>query len=279
MAYLDPKALAAAGFTDVMAPRPASAVINIAGLEGSGKTDWALTGPKPLLYQSTDFGDAGVIQKATGQIIRPSGGDYKIDIPHEYRAFVERKETTEERTAREGKLANYVHEKFYTRFYNDYVGGIRAGVRTVVWDNAVDVWEYTRLSVYGRNATNRDDLKTEANAKFREMVRLANVHGIVLIMINHLKPKFESYYDQQGNVKWRQNPNEFEMSGFDKAPFLVTANLWTKFTPAATPGGKPKWELTIKKCRDHAEWVGQTVETVPFADLMAMLIPEVESWE
>lgn len=280
MAFIDQAKLKSAGFSDVVKPRAASAVISIAGMEGSGKTSWALTAPKPLFYMSTDFGDDGVIQKAEGQIIRPARGDYKLNIPHEHRAFVERVETAEERKRREGKLANFVHDNFYRPFFEDYVKAIEAGVRTVVWDNAVDVWEYTRLSVYGREATNRDDLKAEANAKFREMVRLANVHGIVLVMINHLKVKFESYTDPNTQqVKWKVNPNEFEMQGFDKAPFLVTANLWTKFTPSPNYGEIPTFELIVKKCRDNPQYVGSTFPAMPFNELMGILIPSVENWE
>ena len=71
-------------------------------------------------------------------------------------------ESSDDRRAREGSLAEFVHDQFYKPFYEDYVKGIELGVRSVVWDNALDVWEYIRLSVYGREATNRDDLKTEA---------------------------------------------------------------------------------------------------------------------
>jgi len=283
LAYLTKEQLAAAGFTDVIEPRAASAVIQISGLEGTGKTSWALTAPKPLFYQGTDFGTDGIIQKAgAGQIIRPKDAqgkprEYKLSIPHEYRAFVEREETLEQRRKREGLLANFVHEQFYRPFYNDLVSAIKAGVRSVVWDTALEVWENTRLSVYGREATNRDDLKAEANAKFREMVRLANVHGIVLIMVNHLKPKWESYDAGNGQVKWRQG-TDFEMQGFDKAPFLVTASLWTQFTPGGN-GEEPKFALKVKKCRDNAGYVGETFDALPFEELMGILIPSVESWE
>lgn len=271
MAHLDKKALEKLGFTDEQKPRAASAVISIAGKEGTGKTHWALSAPKPLFYQSTDYGDDGVIQKATGQIIRPPK-DYKLDIPHEHRAFIDRDEKSSERRVREGRLANFVHDNFYKPFYDDYVAAIKAGVRTIVWDNAVDVWEYTRLSVYGREATNRSDLQSEANAKFREMVRLANVHGIVLIMINHLKIRFESYTTPDGDIKWRPS-KEFEMQGFDKCPMLVTMNLWTKFTEPDS------FELVVKKCRDNPQYVGQTLPAMPFPDLMAMLVPTVEDWD
>jgi len=272
MAFIDPKVLAAAGFTAEVKPRTASIVLNIAGVEGTGKTHWALTAPKPLFYQSTDFGDDGVIQKAEGQIIRPTKGDYKLAIPHEFRAFVDREETDAARKTREGRLANYVHDNFYRPFHDDYAAAIKAGVRTVVWDTALEVWELVRLSVYGRAATNRDDLKTEANSKMKELIRLANVNNVNLVMINRLKPKWESYFDQGGGVKWRQSA-EWEMQGYDKSPELVAINLWTKFT------APDNFELMVKKCRDNPQYVGETFGAMPFIDLMGLLIPSVEVWE
>jgi hypothetical protein len=272
MAYLDKAVLEKLGLTDKVDPRPAAIVASVAGLEGTGKTHWALTAPKPLFYMGTDFGDAGVVQKAEGQIIRPSRGDYKLEIPHEYRAFVDKTETSAERQKREGRLANFVHDNFYIPFYRDYSEAVKAGVRSVVWDTALEIWEWVRLSVYGREATNRSDLQQEANSKFKEMIRLANINNVNLIMINRLKNKWDSYTDQNGTVKWRKNENEWEMAGFDKAPDLVALSVWTKFTP---PDG---FELLVKKNRDHPNWVGQTVPALPFVELMSMLVPEVESW-
>lgn len=260
------------GFSDAKRKRRPYVVTILAGLEGTGKTHWALTAPKPLLYQSTDFGEEGVIQKFDGQIIRPARGDYKLDIPHELRAFADRTEDDKARRLREGKLANFVHDQFYRPFFDDFAAGLKMGVRSIIWDNALDVWEYTRLSVYGREATNRDDLKAEANAKFREMVRLANVHAVNLIMINHLKVKFESYYGPDGGVKWRPTADH-EMQGFDKAPYLVALNLWTKFTPP------DNWEIVVKKCRDNPAMVGNVLPAMSFVDMMGLLVPAVEAGE
>ena len=277
MSFIDPKVLEAAGFSDEIKPRAASVVMSISGLEGTGKTHWTLTAPKPLFYQGTDFGTDGVIQKATGQIVRPRDEngepkEYKVNLPHELRAFVDRQENDKERQAREGKLANFVHDNFYMPFRTDYVSAINAGIKTVVWDTALEVWEYIRLSVYGRTATNRDDLKTEANAKMKELIRLANMNNVNLIMVNRLKPKWESYFDTQGAVKWRQT-TEMEMQGFDKCPELVAVSLWTKFAPPNC------FELTVRKCRDNPEMVGETLAALPFPELMGILIPSVESWE
>jgi len=272
MAHLNKDAMAAAGFTSDIGARKAQATIILAGMEGTGKTHWALTAPKPLVYMSTDFGDEGVIQKATGEIWRRTEGDYKLEIPTEHRAFINTDEKADARKAREGRLANFVHEEFYLKFFADLKAAVQAGARTVVWDNALDVWEYTRLSVYGRNATNRSDLQREANSKYIEMVRHCNVHDVNLIMINHLKYAWESYYDQQDNLKWRQTKN-FELQGFDKAPFLVTANLWTSFEPP------DNFQIEVRKCRDRPEHVGQKYPAMTFPELMSILIPDVADWE
>ncbi len=283
MSYIDPKKLAEQDFTDEIEKRDNSAVVIIAGVEGTGKTHFALTAPKPLHYMATDFGDQGVIQKFKGQqIVRVKNGEgkpksYKLDIPHHLRPYAEKEEKDSARQVREGLLAKHVHETFYKPFFDDFKKGLDLGVRTTVWDNALDVWEYTRLSVYGRGATNRSDLQAEANNKFREMVRMANVAHSNLILINHLKPKWDSYYDSNGAMKWRMT-SDWEMQGFDKAPFLVTCNLWTKFTPKVGES-EPTFEVIVKKCRDHQEQTGSVYPLLPFPELMSILIPEVESWE
>jgi AAA domain-containing protein len=273
MAYISAEKLASLGFSDKISERRPCAVVSLAGLEGSGKTDFALKAPKPLFYQSTDFGDEGVIQKATGQIIRPTRGDYKLNIPpHLFDKPSVEKGT--DRQARESELAKWVQQNFVVPFTEDYRAMLKAGVRSVVWDTALEVWEFIRLSVYGRAATNRSDLQAEANTKFKELVREASIAGANLIMIQHLKPAWESYSDENGNVKWRKTA-DFEVQGFEKAPFLVTANLWTKFTP---PGD---WQLTVKKCRDNPAVVGVTIPATSWAEVMSVLIPSVpaESWE
>jgi hypothetical protein len=91
-------------------------------------------------------------------------------------------------------------------------------------------------------------------------------------MINRLKPKWESYYDQSGAIKWRQT-SDWEMQGYDKSPELVAVNLWTKFT------APDNFEVTVKKCRDNPQFVGGVFPAMSFADLMGMLIPSVDNWE
>lgn len=279
MGHIDPALLSAAGLTDTISNRKANVTVVVAGVEGTGKTHWSLTAPKPLLYQATDFGDDGVIQKFNGgQIIRPKCGDYKLAIPHEFRAFVDRAEKDDERRVREGRLANFVHESFYLPFRRDLEAGIKAGIRTAVWDTHHEIWEFIRLSVYGRHATNRDDLKTEANAKMKEMIRLCNVSNVNLIMINRLKPAWESYYKMDGSLGWRQT-KEMEMQGYDKSPELVALSLWTKFGKDET--GNPSWEFVVKKCRDVPAFTGAVLPALPFVELMGMLVPTVEpaAWE
>jgi hypothetical protein len=284
MSYIDKSKLAELGFSDEIGDREPYAVINGAGLEGTGKTRFGFSMPGPILYQQTDQGEQGVIQQARAlypdkQIIRPRGGNgYSLDIPTELFDFMDvededkkKADADKDRRIREKKLAKFVHENFYVPFLNDFKAGLAAGVRSVVWDTALDVWDYTRLSVYGRHASNSEHLQREANAKYREMVRLANVHKVNLFMINHLKNAWDTY-QSDGKTKWRMIKNEYEMQGFDKCPFLVTVNIWFSFSP------EDGFKFQIKKMRDDHSWVGQELDACTFPELMNMLVPEVEDW-
>jgi hypothetical protein len=279
LAVISAEALAKLGFSDQIEARPAYDAFIIAGIEGSGKTDWALTAPKPLFLMSSDFGDKGVIQKHVGDNPRGYPGqivkkDYKLKIPTNlYDKPVGGKEDASSRQARESELAKWIQANFIEPFSADYRKALDAGFKTIVWDNAVDIWEYVRLSVFGRAVTNRQDLQTEANTKFRELVRESQVKGANLIMINHLKSEWADVEDGRGGTKPKKL-DTFYMQGNDKQPYMVAVVLWTQFVPPDT------WRMTVKKCRDNPAMTGITLDNMNFADTVALLMPDVpaEDW-
>ena len=63
------------------------------------------------------------------------------------------------------------------------------------------------------------------------------------------------------------------MDGWDKAPRMVDLTLWTKYTPP------DNYEFEIKKCRGKGELVGSTFPSMPFEEIMMVLVPEVSTWE
>jgi hypothetical protein len=292
VAHLDPAKLAAAGFTDLVEERPACGVFSIAGLDASGKTHWAFTAPDPIGYMGVDFGTDGVIQKfGSKQIVRPIDPatkrptDYKIEIPFDLQQKKPGEEAPKDRQEREKRLADFVQKNFIEPWRRDYEKLLSLGVRTVIFDTASEVWEWTRISVFGRGATNRDDLNALANAKWREMVRLAGLRGANLILIHQLKPEFESY-EAGGEVKWRRTGG-YEVQGNAKNGFLVTAAMRTRFVaPRLHPATKEtleegRFELTFDKIRDQPPITASPVlVNADFVETMMVAMPDVdpEKW-
>jgi hypothetical protein len=288
MAFLDPKKLAAAGFTDTIEDRRACGVFSVTGFDKAGKTHFCFTAPGPIGYQACDFGDEGVIQKFKGQkqIIRPRAGGYRIEVPANLKKPQE-KEDAKTRSRREADLAEFVEEKFVSPWRADYEKLLDLGVRTVIWDTATEAWEWVRISTYGRGATNRSDLQTLANTRWREMVRLANVRGVNLFLIQQLKTKWVSY-EEGGETKWKPSPTgEAEAQGNEKNPFLVTCGfisryippVFHQFTKERTAEGY--FELEIATCRDEPSQRGERYQNVSFPEVMSFVMPDVpmESWE
>jgi hypothetical protein len=293
MAFLDPKKLAAAGFTDLIEDRPACGTFSVTGFDKSGKNHFCFTGPAPIGYQGCDFGVDGVIQKFRDkQIIRPRDPktgkprDYKIEIPSEL-AKPQGKEDGKKRIARENELAEYAEEHFVKPWREDYAKLLDLGVRTVIWDTATEAWEWVRISVYGRGATNRSDLQALANAKWREMVRAANLRGVNLFLIQQLKTKWVSY-EEGGETKWKPSPTgEAEAQGNEKNPFLVTAGFVTRYYPPAfhqytrEREKEGYFEIEVVTSRDEPSQRGERYQNVSFPEIMAFVMPDVpmESWE
>jgi hypothetical protein len=300
MAFLDPKKLAAAGFTDIIEDRRACGVFSVTGFDKAGKTHFCFTAPGPIGYQACDFGDEGVIQKFRDkQVIRPS--DPKTGKPREYHMEVPDaldKPTEKEQNAkgaekaslrrtREAALADYVEDNFVKPWREDYRKLLDLGVRTVIWDTATEAWKWVRISVYGRGATNRSDLQTIANAKWREMVRAANLRNVNLFLIQQLKQKFVAY-EESGETKWKPSPTgEVEADGNEKNPFLVTAGFITRYYPPAfrqytrEREKEGYFEIEVVTSRDEPSQRGERYQNVSFPEIMAFVMPDVpmESWE
>lgn len=264
-----------AGFTAEIKPRRAAVVFSVEGLDKSGKTHFGFTAPGPVFYQSTDFGDEGVIQKHGGNgkvILRPTAGDYKLDIP----TILDRSDPA-------------AMQPFYAaavnRFVADYRKAIELGVRSIVWDKGSEFWEWVRLMHYGgRQSAGESNyqLTARANGYYRDLLREANVAGINLIVLNELKPVFDSYRED-GKLKHFRT-DKLESGGNDKDPQLATARLRALFCPPeysaageqTTPG---HFRIEIRSCRDNPQVVGMVVTNPDFAMVAAWAVPDVESWE
>jgi len=264
-----------ADFTDEIAPRRPFLILSLEGLDKSGKTNFGFTAPKPLLYQSTDFGDEGVIQKFSGQgqILRPRKGDYKLDVP-----------TILDRT--DPAAMQEVYRPVVERWIADYRAAIAMGVRTVVWDKASEFWQWIRLMHYGRQSAGQSNyqLTAQANSYYRDLVREAAVAGVNLLLLNELVPVFDSYRED-GKVKFFKT-DKLESNGNEKDPQLITARLRLRYhAPERDTDGavtaKGKFTAEVRSCRDDYTLIGKTISSPDFLTLASLLVPavtDIEAW-
>jgi len=259
-----------AGFDSDIKPRRAAMVQVVEGLDKTGKTHYSLTAPGPIVYQSTDFGHEGVIQKFanTGKAICVK--DYKFDMPTALIVDASRGGQQEQAKVK-------LHfQAIWETFARDYDLGLRSGARTVVWDNGGEVWEIIRLMVYGRESPGQNhSLTAIANAYYRDTVRKAVVAGVNLIIINQLKPGWEGY-TEDGRQKWRKS-GEYEAAGNDKDPYLVSARLRARFV-APVNGTPGRFEMEVRRCRDNPQAIGLVLPDPDFVMVTSVLAPGA-SWE
>jgi len=282
---LNPVTFAGTGLDFTIRERKPRVICSNDGKDKSGKSHFCYDAPDPIAVLSFDFGDEDVVQKFQDQGREIAIADLKWEIPSQFR--------NQAGTSEKGEaLGKWVDDKVWKPFVASVNTIIDSGqFRTVVVDKATEAWQVCRLGVYGRLATNRQDLQTEANARWREFVRLfaASEHPINLHLIHEQREEWISKQvpgrDGQAEEKWFKS-GAWIRDGNDKVPFLIQVGLEHRFVP---PTKHPltgnileecKFETEVKVNRGHPEEVGKVFENAGWLDVMTMLRPEIplEEW-
>ena len=296
---LNPATFAGTGLDFTSRERRPRVICSNDGRDKSGKSDFCYDAPDPIAVLSFDFGDEDVVQKYTdpdtsGRITVPRQiviKDLKWEIPSEYRS----QQGTAEKS-KSDQLGKWVDEQVWTPFVKLTKKIIESGMfRTVVVDKATEAWQVCRLGVYGRLASNRQDLQTEANARWREYVRLfaSSELPINLHLIHEQKEEWVSKGVDGGEGekkdKWFKS-GVWVRDGNDKVPFLIQVGLEHRFIqPKKHPVSgniiiEPGFECEVKVNRSHPELVGTTFTSVDgnldWLTVMSTLRPEIpiEEW-
>lgn len=257
------------------------------GRDKTGKSHFCYDSPDPVAVLSFDFGDEDVVQKFQDQGREIAIADLKWEIPAEMRNAAG--------TATKGdELGRWIDTKVWKPFVQTTREIIESGqFRTVVVDKATEAWQVCRLGVYGRLATTRQDLQTEANARWREYVRMfASCElPINLMLIHEQREEWGSkkVIGRDGNEeeKWFKTGG-WVRDGNDKIPYLIQAGLEMRFIPPVkhkVSGNildEHKFEVEVKVSRGHPEMVGTVFESpnCGWFDIIPMLRPEIapEEW-
>jgi len=178
------------GFTQAQEPMAQRLVINIQGLEKTGKTHLALTSPSPLAFISIDKGEEGVIQK------------------FQYNESIARMEVRYDPTAG-SSAANDLWEYVKDQIRQAYQ--INQG--TLIIDTATELWEMMRLGRLGKLTQVRPHHYAPVNAEMNEVIRWAYDATSMNTIFLH---KMGSVFDV---------PGQLERKGFSQMGYLVQANI------------------------------------------------------
>lgn len=250
--------LEAAGFSFTLPEITPRLIVNIEGVEKSGKSHFALTAPGPIVYQSVDCGLEGVVQKFSGT------------KPIAVREYAFRVPTGIDRDNKPAVVAKVKEE--WEKFTADYRAALKAKARTIVWDSASEIWEFLRLARLGKLEKVMPMNYAEVNAEFREMIRLAFDNDSNLILLHRLKDEWSEGGSKTGKK---------ERKGMGEVGFLVQASARLLITPpklgkdgsVTTPLSR---SLQILECRMNPEATGTTLPDCDFGMLASILMPEVD---
>lgn len=286
---LNPREFSDTSLSFEVRERKPRVICAVDGREKSGKTHLCLDAPDPVALLSFDFGDEDVVQKFQDKGRQVVVADLKWEVPKEFRGGM----GTITDAAKGDALSKWICDKVWGPFLYTVNKIIASGqFRTVVVDKATEAWQVCRLGVYGRLASNRQDLQTEANARWREFVRLfaASELPINLMLIHDqreewVSKKVEEKGGDGSTEKWFKS-GAWVRDGNDKVPFLIQVGLETRFIPPVKHPTRQaivhehKFEAEVKINRGHPEVVGTVFDNAEWLDVMTTCRPEIplEDW-
>lgn len=260
-------ALAGTSFSFEEEPIRERLIISVEGREKQGKTHFALTAPGPICYQSIDIGTEGVIQKFPDKKVMLA--NYDVEVSRKLRE------------AGEDAVITHIAQQ-WEKFVDDYYAALKAGVRTIVWDTASEVWEFLRLARLGKLTQVMPKNYTEVNNEFRGLLRKAYSHDSNLILLHKSKEQWEDVPTDRG-VKSRKT-GAYERKGMNDVGFLVQAMvLCYREEVENEKSGKTESQFSVKilDSRHNPEANGEDLPDADFPMIASYIMPDVDesAWQ
>lgn len=228
------------------------------GTEKSGKTHFALSGPGPIAVLDIDTGLDGVIQKWQEDkeiYVKDSG----VDLDELRRI----KDPT-----KVSKYATQGWERIQNA-WDDMLGT----ARTLVVDNASEMWELLRLARFGKIDHVKPHHYGPVNQEYRSLIRSAYGQNTTNVILLH-KVKDEYINNERTGRKAR--------AGFADTGFLVQLNATAWRDRDINVSVPDCFHLTIADSRQNAELAGVDLSGVDlsFPQIAKMVFPdtEIEEW-
>lgn len=153
---------------------PRRLIVQVNGMQKTGKTTLGLSAPKPLAIINFDIGLEGVIQRFAEDVTK--GNILVMDMK-----------------SGEYLLQQNLGQDVYEAEWRKFVSGFRIALReckSVMVDTAPEAWELCRLAHFGRLSQVMQHHYAIPNAAFRQLLREAYEHEVNLILVHHLKAEY-----------------------------------------------------------------------------------------
>lgn len=236
--------LIALGFSDEVRPVPRRLIISSEGLEKSGKSHFALTGPDPIVYIDVDLGTEGVVEKfqAAGKKVLK----YEVRIP---------KGESQE-----------VYSTLWANVQQRLRKAYSLSQGTVVWDTCSELFELCRLARFGRLTQVQPHNYMQVNSEWRDFLRVAFDSPMNTDFIHKQKAVWLNTTGADGKLKSIKT-REVELAGFAEMPYLAQVNL-VHYRKQGENG--VEFSVLIKDCRQNKDVIGEML-TGPMCDFGVLL--------
>lgn len=198
-------------------------IIAVDGLDKHGKTRFALSAPKPLVYLDFDIGKEGVLEKAPNYENGVITAKPFIFLPSEITFDIDDEAKRSEKVMKAA-------EPQLTRFRSTYLSCLREPVmlhkgqpikaRTVVIDTGTEAWQLLRLCYLGKISQIKPHHYVEVNGLMRDLVRAAVDSDVNVIWLHKLKAEWKDNAEGKG-----RKTGTLERDGFEGMSYLVQSNL------------------------------------------------------
>jgi hypothetical protein len=234
-------------------------ILNVQGLEKTGKNHFSFTAPGPIALLSFDLGIEGTIEKFNKK--------KKIYLA-EYELEAQPGQAKEEEVEREAS-------KLWTRVVSDLRDSLASpSIRTVICDTGSELWELKRLSEFGKMSANVQHYGP-VNADFRRVIRLPFDTDKNFIMIHKMKDEWVRGADGKSGKS-----GKLERAGMKDIGFLLQGNFQT--WKVNVDGGGTEFHGTMLDCRQNPDINGMdfSVDMLSFPQVGMMVFPDSlpEQW-
>ena len=241
-------------------------IVSVDGLEKSGKSHFALSGPRPLGYIDFDEGLEGVAQKfpLDDVFVSSLGAQFSKASTMAIEGHAVEKVA---------KAANEV----WAQFRKDFIWGLD-NLRGLVVDTGTEMHELIRLARFGKLTQVMPEMYGPVYGELSSLIKRAYSSDCSLIILHRLKPEYEQVAEKTSTGKRQpgRKTGRLIRAGFKDIGFLVQATV-------KLDKDDDGFSCTIEHCRHNPKLEGVELpqEIISFPTLAQMIFTDtmIEDWK